>query len=194
MSTEKDSAALSKIPPLQAGSFHRWSGRLSIYLSARRMGDYIRKDKVDLIVAEESAVEYEVKNAKALEAILSTIDIHSENVIAGITTAREAFLALEKHHGQNTGLATHELLITLLNLRMKLNDKLSAHITTFRNLHNRLAVIAGSDSDFKIPDPVIATILLNSLGNQYQQLVDTLFTEQNKLSTIHVYDDELQDL
>ncbi|KAG0145931.1 hypothetical protein CROQUDRAFT_547918 [Cronartium quercuum f. sp. fusiforme G11] len=162
----------SSIPTLSSGNFHAWRLRLVTFLGALNLQDFILKD----IVAPTDPTllsAHTVRNCQALNAIQSTIDEENIEIITNYYTAREAFDALCKHHGDSGGISTATLFYDLVNLRLQPGGSIGDHVHKFRQLHNRFVSNQRLTPGITISEHYIAILLLKSLPSDYTPLVQT---------------------
>lgn len=176
----------NNIPVLTSSNFFDWKLRLETALGARRLKKFILSD-LPLPTDPIELETHQVNDARALEAIQSTIDPGNFQVISQSSTARSAYLAILKHHDDSGGISTAHLFSELATLRLTSNGSLADHLLKFRQLHNELLGNLRSTPDLSISEPFIAILLLKSLPAEFSPMVQTTLSQFESIKLDHIY-------
>lgn len=182
------SNSYSSVTKLTSTTFHNWKLRLETLLGAWKLRRFINEDTIPP-TDPTSLDAHTTSDCQALNAIFSTIDDENFQVVSSCRTAREAFVALCKHHGDSGGISTATLFFELVNLRVTGDITIKDHVHNFQTLHNKLKSNIKENSELMISDHFIAILLLFSLPAEFTPLVQTTLTTTafDKIDVNHLY-------
>ena len=172
---------VSSVTKLTSGNFFVWNKRFLNLLQSKEL-DHLILDTVDV-----SLPTYKRDNAKVIRFIYSTVDSANTAIVDRFENAHEVYCALKAHHGQNKYITTYNLILQLLSLKLAPGGNIPVHLTRMREIENALRVQTSGQTDLLVPDPLIAIVLLTSLGNTYENLVQSILMTSDSLSTADVY-------
>lgn len=173
---------VKSVPLLTGGTWNAWNVEFQLVVVAKGYDDLL-EDGVDVSTGENKK-----KNACVLLYMRWTIDGPSKAAISSKATAKEAYDTLKAFHGGAVpNLAIYNLLRQLFELKLVDKRLLERHVASFRNVHNALVAQSEGNDNLKIPDPVIAILLLVSVRECFSSLSSNYLANNLDVSTDAVY-------
>lgn len=207
---ESSIGSVDKIEKLKDENYQFWSFQVKMFLQSKDLWDAVEEEEPPLpgdapvqpqgadeevlarhetnVRAYEQAVavhnEWNRKDKKAMNFIALSVDRSNANLIYHLTSGKQAWITLRRHHMMTTLGNKLRTKKKLFSMKLSAGGSMHEHLNTMTELFNKLA-----DIDAAIPEDQKVTTILTSVETEYDALTTAIMAwSEDRLNVQEVKD------